>query len=153
MPEAKQLHRRTGVVANTASKAIAKKPVESEKVAVKVLPTEKHESFEDFYPLHVTKVDSASDKIGLGPILFGLILIILVAALSFWYVKQQESANPGYITPKSTQTTPAADESTDTTSTLPSETGIPAPTSQIPPETSSVPTETTTSVQTSTTSP
>src|SRR3989344_6558207 len=96
MPEAKQLHKRAHnmVGKKTVDAPSIKIPV-TEAVVVKVLPTEKHESFEDFYPLHVTKVDSVKENTGMGPLIIGIVLIIVVGVAAFWYVKQQEFADTG----------------------------------------------------------
>ncbi len=146
MPEARQLHKRHGVVANTEVKSSPKKTDASEAVPLKVLPVEKHESFEDFYPLHVTKTESVKEYTGSGPLIFGIILIMIVAAAAFWYVKNQEDTG-NIINAPSISQTPSASSTVPTTDII-----TPAEDTIIPEETL-VPAESTSTLPLETTSP
>jgi hypothetical protein len=153
MPEARQLHKRHGNVANTPTVAPAK-PKAEEVVALKVLPVEKHESFEDFYPLHVTKTESVKENTGSGPLIFGIILIIVVAVLAFWYVKNQEEVSNITNTPTISQT-PSASSTVPTmdTTTPAEETIVPVDTLAPTATTSTLPLETTSSAPLTTPTP
>ena len=153
MPEAKQLHKRAHnmVGKKTVDAPSIKIPV-TEAVVVKVLPTEKHESFEDFYPLHVTKVDSVKENTGMRPLIIGIVLIIVVGVAAFWYVKQQEFADTGapfhmpIISPTAVDTLLETPAVTETPIVTPTETDVPTDSLTL------TPTTTTTSTTPDTTS-
>ncbi|MFA6081814.1 MAG: hypothetical protein WC773_00135 [Patescibacteria group bacterium] len=112
MPQAQNLHRRTThpkADDNVSPKVNRKnsKKAEAEKVDLHVLPVEKHESFHEFYPLNVTKVETEKTGGYIG-LIIGLVILALVGGLTFWYVKEQNNATSSSSTPASSDQTGAS---------------------------------------------
>ncbi|GEM_PF-4912857 len=91
MPGAQDLHKRA--TAKVSSEAKSKKIDSGMAVPVTVEPPQpKHDSFDEFYPLHVTKVEETKPNTPMFWVI-GVIFVVAAAILAGWYVYTQQNTD------------------------------------------------------------